>query len=112
MITGKQLEDAWGDEFRKGQSSSMAWKALADLANKGTSVPRIIHASFWKTYYQWADGLEKVLRSERVDPAGIAKRLDEEYAAACTRLAVVAQQSEKLGIYAEVIQQAAIPPKK
>lgn len=118
MITAKQLEDAWGAEFRKGQSSSIAWKVAADLANKVSavaSVPRIIHASFWRTYFNWADGLEKVLRSEQVDPAGIAKRLDEEYAAACTRLADLLKcpvDTYRSDQCVDLAKDSAIPPKK
>lgn len=77
MITAKELQDAWSDGYQQSrQSSPAAWEYAAKAANEANrkeatdSVPRIIHASFWKSYYRWAEGLEKVLRSEQVDPAG------------------------------------------
>lgn len=99
----------------------LAWEAVAANAAPPVAqqVPRIIHEAFWKKYYQWADGLEAVLKSEQVADLDIQIRLNDEYAAACTRLEkwMMDYSTLSLGVYEEcdhikISQQVAIPIKR
>lgn len=111
-ITAQELLDAYGrgsgtvalkyeDSAIGSPAWGKGWDAVVRLANErqptqAKQVPRIIHEAYWKKYYQWADGLEAVLKSERVADLDIQIRLNAEYTAACIRLDSLVTNIEEL----------------
>lgn len=99
-MTGQEAYEIYANESNDPHAggwpaikSTRVGKGFEGIAKAMTSkppVPRMIHEAFWETYYQWADGLEKVLKSEQVNDLNIIARLAEEYQDACKRLDIVA----------------------
>lgn len=119
-IRSKRPKEIFKEYVTMNENWHLGMEAIAAEFNRLAAkpvAPRMAHAAFWKTYYQWADGLEKVLISEAMDDQAVEYMLEQEYQAACKRLdelATVYADSDGAahGDWPNAAKAAAIPARK